>query len=183
MKDYKVFGTEKRARVPARNFGFSLYAAASPAFDGRGSSFIKYGRRVPLWRQVANSGPSQQGSALVLLINVARQVCSRAGEDTFLRGDGAETLLGIFCEYFAPGAVDSISLGVVRVLQFKRTDEKLVSSRCNSIYSDPKRSPKTDGWGLFRSICVCTLQVERAIMPAREVINFGLRSRQSCLPL
>ena len=55
---------------------------------------------------------------------VARQVCANAGSNVIARGDGADKILNISREYFAPGAADSEYLEVARLSLFKRTDQK-----------------------------------------------------------
>ena len=101
-------------------------AARVPGFDGKGSSYIIYEQQVRLWRQVANLDPSKRAAALILQVEtVARQVCLAAGSDSVANNDGAEQILGILKDYFAPDAVDSAFQEVARFLQFKRTDQTM----------------------------------------------------------
>ena len=57
--------------------------------------------------------------------DVARKVCPSVGRDVIDNSDGAERISRISRERLAPDAIDSIFQNVVKVMYFKRTDQKM----------------------------------------------------------
>ena len=96
-------GIYKGAREPARILGFAQRrlremapAVAVPPFGDERSPLFEHRQQVRLWRRVANLGPSDRASALVLRMdNVARRARLRAGGDTFMNRQGAENVWDI----------------------------------------------------------------------------------------
>ena len=148
---------------------------------GRGSTLIAYEQQVYLWRHVANLGPSRRASALLLRMDtVARQVFLHAGGDTFTNGKGAGSVLGILREYFAPGAVDSISQGGVRffAVQATRPNDGCLSG---GVRNAPTRGSahNTDGRGPSRGVCVCVLCTQEVLLsrPERSLMSRSVQGK------
>ena len=60
--------------------------------------------------------------------NVARQARPHAGGDASMNVQGAEKVVNILCENFAPDAVDSIFQDAARFLQFEMTDQRTAAT-------------------------------------------------------
>ena len=81
--------------------------AEGPNFVGNGGSFANYKKKVPLWKRVSTMGPETKAAHLLLhMSDVARDVRPSVGRDVIDNLDGAEKILKILRERFAPGAID-----------------------------------------------------------------------------
>ena len=75
---------------------------------------------------MANSETSKGASALILRMEgVTQQFCMSAGSELISSNDGADQILNILREVFAPDAVDAGLQEAVRLLQFERTDQTI----------------------------------------------------------
>ena len=153
-----------------------LPAPAAPPLGGKGFSSFGYKQQVRSWRRVAKLGPSS-----LRMNNVARLVCLRAGGDAsldILREAGFEHL----------GRIFRAGRGRLYFLRRRKVSceprdptRRWMCSWLNSIYSDAKaeseiRVGRKSPWG----VCVSYAHAERVISSAREVVNFGQRTGQSC---
>ena len=99
-------------------------AEKSPAFDGRGSTFLDYAHQLHLWIGTSNAELAARASLLMLQVQPAsRQVCPAEGSAISDRGDGATRLLDIARSFPAPGAAVAIRQQVVRFMNYRRTDQ------------------------------------------------------------
>ena len=97
-----------------------------PKFDGRAGSFASYDEKVTLRKRISAMGPAKKAAHLLLHMSyVARKVCLPAGRDVIGNSDGAEQILKIPRERFAPDAIDSISQDMAKFMDFKRTGQTL----------------------------------------------------------
>ena len=92
-----------------------LLAVAAPSYDDKGSSFFNYEPQARSWRRVPKLVTSKRASASILHMDaimslglgvktglglgVARQVCTNAGSDAIMSGDGAGQILNILRVY------------------------------------------------------------------------------------
>ena len=98
-----------------------------PAFDGRGSTFLDYLRRVHLWMRAIRTELAARASKLVLQPQPApRRVCLAEGSNKLDLGDGVTRILGNLRSYFAPEAADAIHKRVMRVTNYRRLDPPIV---------------------------------------------------------
>ena len=82
-------GLQESTLEAAASYGGSVWAIAIPVFGGRGSPFLRYEQRVSMRRQVANPGPSEGASALILRVgSVARHVSMSANNEVVLNNGG-----------------------------------------------------------------------------------------------
>ena len=168
----RSFGYFERGRVgPAQCFVFAfnalqvLPALAAPALCGTCSSCLNYEQKVRLWRQAANTVPSERPSRLILRMDcVARQVCVTAGSDVISSGEGAGRLRNIPHEYFALCAVDSVY------------QEVAYCSRLDA--SSRKAESKAQRGGALREAFASILRIRIAPLP-RSRKSFVLASAQS----
>ena len=96
--------------------------AEAPKFDGRAGCFANYEEKVILRKRISTVGPEKNAAHLLLqMADVARKVCLSVGQDVIDNLDGAEQILKISRERFAPGAIDPIPQDMVKFMYFKRT--------------------------------------------------------------
>ena len=80
-----------------------------PKFDGRARPFANYEEKVTLRKRTPALGPEKKAAHLLLhMSDVARKVCLPVGRDVIGNLDGAEQILKIPRERFAPDAIDSV---------------------------------------------------------------------------
>ena len=97
-----------------------------PKFDGSTGSFANYGEKGLSWKRASAMEPEKQAAHLLLhMSDVARKVCLNVVRDVIDNLDGAEQILRILREYFAPDAIDSISQEIVKSMFFERTEQTM----------------------------------------------------------
>ena len=70
--------------------------------------------------------PEKKAAHLLLhMSDVARKVCLSVGRDVIGNLDGAEQILKILRERFAPDAIDSIFQDMAKFMYFKRTGQNM----------------------------------------------------------
>ena len=95
-----------------------------PAFDGQRSSFLNYEEKVTLWGNISPLEPAKKAPHLLLhMADVARKVCLTVGKDVVGNIDGAEQILNILRNRFAPDKADCIFQDITKFLHFKRTTQ------------------------------------------------------------
>ena len=97
-----------------------------PMSDGSASSFANYEEKVTSWGQISSLGPRKRAANLLLnMSDVARKVCMSVGKDDVGNAGGVAQILKILRERFAPDAINSVFLDVVKFLYFKRTQQNM----------------------------------------------------------
>ena len=77
-------------------------------------------------KRISAMGPAKKAAHLLLhMSDVARKVCLSVGKDVIGNLDGAEQILQIPRDRFAPDAIDLISQDMVKFILFKRTDQPM----------------------------------------------------------
>ena len=93
--------------------------ARVPAFAGHAGSFANFEEKVLLRHPISATDPEKKAANLpVHMSDVARKVCTTVGEDAIGNIDGAEQILTIPGERFAPHTIDSIFQDMVKVMYF-----------------------------------------------------------------
>ena len=97
-----------------------------PTFDGRRSSFVNYEEKVLIWNKISPLEPAKTASHLLLhMADVARKVCLTIGKDVVGNIDGAEQILNILCNCFAPDKADCVFQDITKFLYFTRTTQDM----------------------------------------------------------
>ena len=100
-----------------------LPAVQVPPFDGDRESFQIHEQRASLWSRVANLGPTNRASALILQMDSpARPVRVTARGDVIMEMDASENISTILRGFVAPETVGPVRQELARFLQFERTD-------------------------------------------------------------
>ena len=103
-----------------------LFQVHVPALGGQRSSFLNYEEKVLLWGNISPLEPAKKASHLLShMADVARNVCSTVGKDVVGNNDGAEQILSISRNGFAPDKVGCIFQDIAKFLYFKRTTEDM----------------------------------------------------------
>ena len=90
-------------------------------FDGTSTAFANYAEKATLWKKVATVGAGKKVAHLLLhMSDVARKVCMRVGKDVIGNSDGAEQILKISRECYAPDDIDIIFQDVAKFMYFRR---------------------------------------------------------------
>ena len=100
--------------------------AEAPKFDGSGGSFANYEEKVLLWKRAPAMEPEKMAAHLLLhMSDVARKESLSVGRDVIDNLDGAEQILRVPRERFAPEAIDSIFQDMAQFMYLERTGQKM----------------------------------------------------------